>query len=285
MRKIIVSSNCQTSGIALALQNIFWEDEVLAIPYPHQTDEYLFETCSSCNILVTSGRFDLFQKLPGTVKVIKLPELYFSAFHPDLIYVQKKSTGEYFAPHYNSAICVWAYMNGLSVENTMHLFALDVYNELGYFLNFQTDVQELTRRFVECDLDIRLFLPFLLRKNSSFMYSVNHAKADTLVRLAKIIALKINPDHSFMNKSIDISDGLTSTFWPVYPEIAEFYALPEGSFDWQFDFHRIYGLKNYITHTFEHYRIQNISPNDIGFPRDIVLYNHVLGSKSGVDHD
>jgi hypothetical protein len=285
MRTIIVSSNCQTGGISAALSEIFSKDRVIPVPYPNLPDDQLIEQLTYADIWVSSGRFDLVEKIlasnPNLV-IYKIPELYFAAFFPDLIYTQKISTGEFVIPHYNSAICVWAYKNGLSVSETALVFTKKAFNELGYFSMWTLSVNRLLLAFEDCNLDIKLFLPFITRQGS-FMYSVNHSKAIALTRLAKTVAIKMGAHKSVLEKDIHISDGLTDIVWPVYPEIADYYALTSGSYDWKFDGQMICGLSNYIDYSFSNYKKKNIERHDISFSeRDESLYDRVLGSMSGV---
>ncbi len=286
MRTIIVSSNCQTGGIAAALQDIFWKDTVRAVPYPNLSDDQILEHLSNADIWISSSRFDIAEKCLATnpkLAFYKIPVLGFPAFHPDLIYATKISTNEIIkTPHdYHSAICIWSYKNNLEVSDTTALFTSEVYYELGYFSMWASSVDGLSQLFKNCNLDVGLFLPFMIRQGV-FMYSINHPKVNALIRLAKIIAMQVDANESFLEKDINISDGLTDVVWPVYPEIADFYALPCGSYDWKFS-KIISGLKNYIEYSFNAYQKQGIERHDIKFfGRDESVYDRVLGSIAGV---
>lgn len=286
MRTIVVSSNCQTGGIAAALQEIFWKDKVSPIPYPSFTDDQLLNEFSKADILITSGRFDLVDRcLTSNQSFYKFPEIYFAAFHPDLIYVKKISTNEFATPHYNSALCVWAYKNGLDITNTMALFTPTNFNKLGYFSQYKASVDRLSESFKNSGLPVNLFLPNVVR-HGVFMHSVNHSKVSTLVRLAKVIAMQIDPKESFLHQDINISDGLTDTVWPVYPEIADFYALTGGSYNWKIQSKMIHGLNNYIEYSFDDFKRQGIERDDIKFAdRDESIYDRVLGPVVGVNND
>lgn len=287
-RTIIVSSNCQTGGMAAALQEIFWKDKVLAVPCPNHTDDQILEHLSNADIWISSGRVDLVEKCLATnpkLVLYKIPALYFPAFHPDLIYTQKASTNEIIHTpcDYHSAICVWSYKNGLEVADTTALFSTEVYFKLGYFSMWKSSVDNLSRLFKNCNLDAGLFLPFIIRQGL-FMHSINHPKINALIRLARIIAIKIDADGSILEKDINVSDGLTGVVWPVYPEIADFYALPGGSYDWKFSPQKIIcGVSDYIEYNFNNYQNQGIKRDDIKFHgRDESVYDRVLGSIAGV---
>ncbi len=285
MKTVLVSSNCQTGGISAALSQIFWQDRVIPCAFPHVTDDQLVELISNTDIWVTSGRFYLDEKClvsNPNLEIYKFPDLYFAAFHPDLIYAKNNSTGEAVVPHYNSAICIWAYKNGLSVSEANLLFTTKAYNELGYFSMWEPSVNRLLVAFEDCNLDIKLFLPFITRQGC-FMYSVNHPKVITSIRLAKTVAIKMGAHKSVLDQDINISDGLTDIVWPLYPEIADYYALTTGTYNWKFDGQMICGLNDYIKYSYSKYRNLGIKCHDIGFfDRDEALYDRVLGSLSGV---
>lgn len=46
----------------------------------------------------------------------------------------------------------------------------------------------------------------------------NHPRADTLVLLAKFVAMHLGEDGSVLDREILIDDGLSFDIWPVYPE-------------------------------------------------------------------
>jgi hypothetical protein len=216
----------------------------------------------------------------------KIPRLHFTAFHPDLIYTVKISTNEIIkgpSDDYHSAICVWAFKNGLEAADTAALFTLAVFYELGYFSIWKSSVDNFSQSFRSCNLDASLFLPFIVRQGL-FMYSINHPKVYVLIRMAKILAMKIGANESILEKDINIADGLTFNVWPVYPEIADFYALPGGSYDWKISIQKkICGLKEYIESCFNVYKEQGLERHDIKFHgRDESVYDRILGPIAGV---
>ena len=284
-RTIVVSSNCQTGGVAAALQEIFWKDKVLAVPHVNHADEQILEYLSNADIWVSSGKFELIQKsLTMNPKLVlhKIPSISFRAFHPDLVYANRISTSKliFTSSDYQSAICVWAYKNGLEIADTVALFTSKVFYELGYFSMWKTSIDNLSQTFKSFNLDLGLFLPFIIRQGL-FMYTSNHPKVYALIRLAKIIALRIGANESILEKDINISDGLASlTVWPIYPEIAEFYALGGGSYDWRISpKKKISGLKEYIEESFNSYQKQGIERHDIKYHSGgESVYDNVLGS-------
>ncbi len=88
----------------------------MALPSP--TDKLKLEELealiSTASIWITSDYFELAKKY--SLHLIKIPGIYFSAYHPDLCYAIKKSSKELTSIHYNSKIAAWAYNNNIKIE-------------------------------------------------------------------------------------------------------------------------------------------------------------------------
>ncbi len=274
MPHIVISSNCQTAGLTATLAEIFPGNVVTPLPLPQFADtseEAQFaEKLKSADIWVSLGHFELVKKYhlqqakPG-FRLIKAPPLGFAAFHPDLCYARKKSTGALVEPHYNSAIVVWAYQNGLSPENAARLFSRSTFESLGYLDSWGRSVAHLRQVFANYDMRNEFDHFYLhMKRRGNFMYSVNHPRSEAIVQLGKIIATKIGHSKDVYDKDIRISDGLTDVIWPLYPEVADALALEGGSYHWKLggQLHMI-GVRNYIDFAYNNYRTLNIDPADI----------------------
>jgi hypothetical protein len=139
MKYFIVSANCSTGIISKALIKLFPNYNFNSIILPNisdktNTDNLLrkIEEVSKNNevIWITSGRFELIKDLK--IQTIKIPNIFFDAFHPDLTYATDIKSKEFFYPHYNSQIVIWCYNNSIKLSDTEGLFNLNVYRQLGY---------------------------------------------------------------------------------------------------------------------------------------------------------
>lgn len=287
-RRILVSSNCQTGGIAAALQVIFPNDTIIPLPLPTfsntEIETRFLEKLKHTNIWVSIGGYDLLEKygIANQVKLIKIPIIRFSGFHPDLVYARKKSTNELIAPHYNSAIAVWAYKHNLNISDAETLFNKQTFTELGYLNHWNSSIDQLKQRFKDSDIEFSDFI-LPMRREGLFMYSLNHPKVMTLVRLAKLIARKLGAGAEIMDKSIDINDGLNDVIWPIYPDIGESLSL-HSAYEWKIgDGQWIIGVRAFLENTYENYNRQKIEPNDV-FAVQIneQLFNQVLGAQAGI---
>ncbi|MBI5006886.1 MAG: hypothetical protein HZB95_07135 [Nitrosomonadales bacterium] len=286
-RKVLVSSNCQTGGVAAALQVIFPDDEVTPVPLPAldnaEAVESFVQKLGNADVWVSIGGHDLLQKhgLAERVKLIRIPIVRFSGFHPDLVYARKTSTKELIDPHYNSAIAIWAYKNGLSIDDAERLFNNKVFAGLGYLNHWQPSIEQLKQRFKDSDLEFTDFI-LPMRREGVFMYSLNHPKVIALARLAKLVAVKMGADKEVLTRNIDINDGLNEIIWPIYPAIGDSLALHSG-YEWKMGEGKwISGLRAYLMSAYENYANQDISPNDIfAVQIDEQKYDRVLRAELG----
>jgi len=287
-RRVVVSSNCQTGGIAASLQVIFPEDEIIPLPLPafacNRAEIRFAEKISKCDIWVSIGGYDLPEKFgfADQVQLIRVPILRFSGFHPDLVYARQISTGELIVPHYNSAIAIWAYQNKLEIDDAEKLFNKNTFTELGYLDHWGPSVNQLAQRFENSDLKFSDFI-LSMRREGLFMYSLNHPKLMAIARLSKLVARKMGAGADVFEKYIDINDGLNDVIWPVYPEIGDSLSL-YSSYSWKMgEGQWIKGIRSYLEYAYESYAQQNIAPSDIvSVQIDEHRYNQVLGNCAGI---
>lgn len=274
MATIVVSSNCQTAGIAATLAEIFGPESIIAIPLPSAPDSpeenRLVERLMDADAWVSSGSFDLLQRYrieqaKPKLKLVKTPAIGFAAFHPDLCYAKRISTGELVVPHYNSAIVVWAYKNGLTEAEAVSLFTKPVFEALGYLNAWNASVKQLKQTFTHYEMADQFERFYLhVKRQGNFMHSINHPKTCALIQLGKIAAIKLGIDERVLRSDISIADGLAAdTIWPVYPEVAEELALDGGSYLWKLGGRNVPGLESYVRGAYELYRKLEIRSDDI----------------------
>lgn len=274
MRHIVISSNCQTAGLASTLADIFPDDLVTALPMPqfaNDTEEGKFaEQLKAADVWVTLGHFGLVEKYrlkdakPGLL-MVKAPPIGFTAFHPDLCYARKLSTNELLVPHYNSAIVVWAYQNGANPETAAKFFSKSTFQSLGYLDTWNPSVAHLRQVFKNFGMEKDFDTFYLhIKRAGNFMYSTNHPRSVAIVQLGKIVATKMGGSSDVYARDIPINDGLTDVVWPVYPDIADGLALAGGNYQWKLGGKgRISGLRDYIEFAYDNYRSLEVEPGDL----------------------
>ena len=286
---IVVSSNCTTGGTAAVLQEIFSDATIIPVPLTVD-DAELADNINRADVWITDGPNERIVKVrreAPKARFLKIPRLLFSAFHPDLVYATNLSDNSLICPHYNSAISVWSFRNGVDARDAAKLFSKEVFAELGYFHRWKFSVEVLKRSFADSCLEFNSFF-HSVQRTGVFMYSINHPKISVLITLGKLIAHHLGEDGSIFDKDICVRDALIdSDKWPVYPEIGFELSL-RSAYEWRLSGHKISDLSSYINFVFEEYTSQGISPGDItiqthpAYPLNLELCNKVLGPKVGV---
>jgi len=122
----------------------------------------------------------------------------------------------------SSALAVFAYRKGLSLEDENALYNGNVFETLGYYDVWNDAARELQYHFqTRFGLDIRADLINWSRRGV-FMYSVAHPRPHVLADISKRLfaraGLKV-PEENFDYYAIDAL--ARAEIYPVYPEIAE----------------------------------------------------------------
>lgn len=294
-RRLLVTSNCQTGGLAAALRLLFPRDEIEPLPVEsfkkEGTEQALIEKLTASDVWISISRWDcvekwhLHERRPG-FQLIRIPPLFFTAFHPDICYVKNAATKRRTKLSYSSAIVAWAYAHSVPAEEVAVLFNEGTFRRLGYFDRWDGAVAEQRRLFSDAGMDAEFDAYFRgVKRNGVFMHSHNHPKAATLTQLAKVIAVRLGADASLYDRQIDIPDALVNQTWPVYPEIAQSYSLPDTGYLWKLGgTNFIYGLRDYVQFVYSAYAEENLAPQDVIFDEgyDQAPLDAVLGATLGL---
>lgn len=270
MNQILVASNCQTAGLTIGLRMLFPDTSVLPIPYPEfpldsKKFEELASSLSNSDTVVSTAPTQWNEALTSNTKkaqirLVTAPEIYFDAFHPDLVYAFDSDTQTLMSPAgpYNSAIVLWAWINKLSTAHTESLFNDDVMKKLGYLDRWHSAYSRLNEIFTDHEMETSSFI-MPIQRIPVFMHTVNHPRKEALAQLARLIAKKIDPTNSFVEEPIEdfMADGLlsASTVWPVYPAIAAELGV-RGSYLWKTPEGKYLRLSEFIEQSFQMYDTQ-----------------------------
>jgi hypothetical protein len=268
--EIIISSNCQSGGLLASLKCMFPNRDIGVQLFPKSEDldaVALFRrTLKGARVWVTTGRRELCGELP--IEIIRIPELNFNAFHPDIRHAINVSTNLTTSIHNNSQIAVWAYNNRIAKPDAAKLFNREVFKSLGYFDCWPHCVAALRALFSEANIDTEEFERFLLRvkRMGQFMYTFNHPRIEVLVELARIVARRLGADSKLSESEIVVPDALTYALWPLYPEIGEELGL-RGNYHWRFTtmhtVYDLYGIDAYLDFVYQNFADQGIPPTEV----------------------
>ena len=269
--RVVISSNCMTGGLTSALSLLLPAAKFDPIPYVGVNETVLDEQLAVSEAWLLSGPEGLQSATLGRVnkpnlRVIRFPDLYFNAFHPDQVYAWMRdgSLVEGATGPYNSAIALWAWQHGLNAQQTISLFTPEVFGALGYHDRWQVSIDRLRHDFVPFPhLDYRDFI-IPLQRAGNFMHTVNHPKVAAMAQMARLLAKQIDP--TVDTESIPVEnmmvDGLfmASVSWSVYPSVANALGI-KGAFMWKLEDHSVIGLEEFLQRSFAKYDVQQ--PHDV----------------------
>lgn len=244
--RIAVVGNCQAFGIAYAMKVMDPSATVhhyAAIGRARVADMGLLVKTLDTYDYVFSHDFlhghlrgpgdsqELRARLP---KVNRLPAVTYAAFHPDLVYLTDASNpsgGFIIGPlgPYHSAIGVFGFRAGLSLDETRAMFNENVFTTLGYLDMWN----EAARGFLdmaknECGVDLSTDLMNWSRRGV-FMYSLVHPMSFVLFDIAKRMWEKVGLTPPATNFGYyQIYDLARAEIFPVYPPIAKLFGVQGG---------------------------------------------------------
>lgn len=272
---VVVVGNCQAPGLAAVLAASCAVRQVLPLTGLNRDTaafrKQLKNQTAQADIWFTNPGNTLAREAfaehakPGA-RLVTVPALMFNAFHPDVCYAQHRGTQQLTQQHYNSAIAAWAFTQGLSVERTAALFQREAYEGLGYLDAWPRAMDHLRRSFDASDLKGE-HATFALRmqRQGCFMHTPNHPGLAAMTLLARLAAQRAGIQVLDEPVPGELADGLSSTVWPVYPEIAYALALEGGSHTWKFVARNQYvrGVPAFVQQAFRSYERQGIGPADL----------------------
>jgi Polysaccharide biosynthesis enzyme WcbI len=270
--RILVSGNCQTAGIAATLLRTTPATEVHALPLTGDTPQALQAKLEALvdktDLWMLSPNNKVARQLAQThgKRVQLVPLVQFGAFQPDICYAWHKGTRKLTTPHYNSAIVVWSWANGLDEAATVALFRRETYAALGYLDAWAQGVKDLRRAFSDAAIEPRFADYFLgLKRQGCFMHSINHPRIGAVVRLAGVLAEEAGLPILRDVQPGELNDGLNGTVWPVYPEIADRLGLGDGSYHWKYLTQNRFvdGVPAFVAQAFAGYQAQGIGRDEI----------------------
>ncbi len=281
---VVVSSNCATGGVGAALSGMLPDHTIVPVPWLGEMTPVLEEVLAGADVWVTSTpseSIDTILRESGSsaLKVLKIPNLVFEAFHPDLIYIEDPAGGWVKSPadDYNSAIVVWGWKHGLSVEQILARFSPETCTALGYHQRWSQAVEGMRAHFELSDLS---FEPFFLRvrRRGPFKMGVNHPPIDALIEIARQAAAILGAPEGlrqFPWESV-VPDALLAAgpVWPIYPVVADALSLT-GGFVWRCPGGVLLDLEQFVVGSLTCY--ESYDPDEVKVPLfDHPVYDEVL---------
>ncbi|ADU13922.1 WcbI family polysaccharide biosynthesis putative acetyltransferase [Asticcacaulis excentricus] len=269
-RKIRVSGACQTGGIIDSLKIMLPHDDVGHLPTPGVSPDDAFdEEIRTVDIWVTAlpdyASEDHLSALNPRLQVLRWPQLYFPAFHPDIVI---PSSGSHVITSmgcvYNSTLALWSWKEGVPVNKAIRLFEKDTLAALGYLDEWDNSAARMKNDFDACALDFSTFF-LAVKRQGVFMHSNLHAKLSPIVHISRQLAMKMGAKSADVYEPIEdfLADPLIfDAVWPVYPAIADNLGVP-GCFRWKSRERHASDLRTYLEISYADYDAQPIEKDNI----------------------
>ena len=231
MKRWVVIANCQAFGIANSIRSL--AKDVECGPYDlwaymariREEPEYFRENYDFAIISDEAPQWHPFsaEQMPPHIVI---PNLVFSAFHPDCCYVHVNGRPlEGVVGPYQSLIAVAAYYEKVPPDKSTLFFNDRVFEQAGYFDLWEAQRKRLVSDFGKSGIEIGSALR-RLSHGRSFMFTINHPKIDLLFEISKAI-LQARGERMHEG-SWPPPETLAATQWPIYPQVGQRLGLQGG---------------------------------------------------------
>ncbi|MES2497199.1 MAG: WcbI family polysaccharide biosynthesis putative acetyltransferase [Pseudomonadota bacterium] len=231
MKRWIVIANCQTFGLANSILSLApdvachgCDVREFQTRMREQPDYYLENYDFA--IIAEEARL-WFQYTPEMLPPhIDIPNITFSAFHPDCCYVTAgAAVVDGVVGPYQSMIALAAYKEHIPPVRAATFFNEAVYQYAGYLDLWQEQRDRLVTQFAAAGVAIG---PGLRRMSHgrSFMFTVNHPKIEMLFEVAR--AILVSRNERIHEGSWPPPETLAAAQWPIYPEVGRRLGLTGG---------------------------------------------------------
>ena len=274
----LLMSNCQTYGLASALQMVNPDVSVTpidlwtAVGDPERTRHSALEG-GYTRVLVSPEIEEAGVDLSGSPNLTRIPRVVFTAFHPDCVYALSEGQqvkGPLDA--YHSMTIIAAHRRGLSVNDAQRLFNGAFFEQAGFMDYWVPQRDRLVADYARFGLDISADIRRWGR-TSSFMHTIDHPKMICLYDIARAI-LRSTGVPDFGSQDLIPPDNLSNgVSFAVYPEIGEMLGVPGGYRFKRFNDYRHIPLEQLIGESYSAYdRLPVIQPD----PGSMPAFNRVL---------
>lgn len=226
--KIGIFGNCQHSSFCVVLSKMLPQAEVTSLLATES-----FERIQGCELILCQTNYHhIAIQNNFTGSILKIPNFYFSGFHPDLI-MERLPNGEMLmgaSGSIQSSLVLYGFLRNYPVETIVKWFEPEIFEVLGFHGYWYSSVKYMINELNHCGLDGSKIMRSWI-KRGLFCYTANHPTVDAVADVCKEIlqerGLKVASEGPF-------DDPLKwHGEWPIYPGIADARGL-SPSFDFKF---------------------------------------------------
>jgi hypothetical protein len=222
MKRWIVIANCQAFGLANSIRSLARDIDCYACDLWQYTEQMRSDPDFYRNnydfALISDEAREWFACDDAVLPPhIPIPNLTFSAFHPDCCYVHvggQPLTGV--VGPYHSLIAVAAYKEDIGPDRAAAFFRESVYEQAGYFAMWGAQREALIADFARSGIAIGSVIR-RMSHGRAFMFTINHPRIEMLFEVARaILAARNEP---LFDGIWPPPETLAGVQWPIYPEV------------------------------------------------------------------
>ena len=186
-------------------------------------------------------------------RLVLLPTLYFSGYHPDTCYVDagdrplRGPLGEY-----HSVIAYAAYVNGLSEAQALKRYRESTYARMRYFARWDGAWRRLVASFSRHGFDLGPLRPAWARRGP-FMYTVNHPHIACLRDVASLVLERAGHKARYLD-SLPADNLANGPVIPVFPAIGTRVGCPGSQLFKRPGAYRHMTLEEFVSESYVCYR-------------------------------
>lgn len=218
MKKVFVTTNCQTYGLINSMSVLAKNATVTGKPYGQINR---MEDLGEYDFVFTAPTFrDQICKVISAEKIATIPFIFFDRFHPDLTYV-KSDSETVLGPldAYHSLIVLGGYLHNLDEKDCLKYFTDSVFASLGYYSGWSEAQETFESEFAVQGINVKPAFQRWL-SSGSFMHSINHPNIQCIFDVARLALEKIDiATYDYPNCPVH-DNLLQASNFPIYPEIA-----------------------------------------------------------------
>jgi hypothetical protein len=180
MKIVVVGINCQVNIIKDILNVLLLGQQVESFTFKNDFEEADLNKYDKIFLQnMNSGKFIKIKEMDN---VFLFPNIIFSGFQPDYIYLDKLSSTEKLANH--SHLMFMAYAAGVPEKDVARLFHTQFLEDLGYVNQYNVARKWLIENLNKCNMDGDFYLQKWTAK-APFMYTINHPKSFVFEDIAR----------------------------------------------------------------------------------------------------
>lgn len=267
-RSVLFISNCQSLIYEKVFSMLIAEELTFQVISTNNIDSYNerisqseFNTIIGPSSILNNEEFKIL--LDGSdIETLVMEPFLFESYHPDICYLKDKRGNlvKTKMGDYNSIIVLCGFLHGLTVEGVLELFDGTHFDEFGFYDLWNQDVQRLQTRNA-----LNLNWVYMLREESRrgcFMFTFNHPNSSILSAIAIEILKELNIKYNALSSNAVPSYLANGPVWPIYPDIAERFAIKGDYFFKPADSWSVFDLRTFIEDSFEEYRKLGVKKED-----------------------